>query len=54
MYLVIVKLLGSVHKAVVPADPAEPTTKECPYCLSIIPYKARKCANCTADLPENV
>jgi len=32
------------------APPAEPTTKDCPYCLSIIPIKAVRCAHCTADL----
>jgi len=31
--------------------PSEPTTKECPKCLSLIPIKATKCAHCTADLP---
>jgi large conductance mechanosensitive channel len=30
--------------------PAEPTTKECPYCLSSIPIKATKCAHCTSAL----
>ena len=30
--------------------PAEPMTKECPYCLSVIPVKATKCAHCTAGL----
>jgi large conductance mechanosensitive channel len=29
---------------------AAPTTKECPYCLSIIPLKAVRCAHCTSDL----
>jgi large conductance mechanosensitive channel len=29
----------------------EPTTKDCPYCLSTIPIKARRCAHCTVDLP---
>jgi large conductance mechanosensitive channel len=52
MYLVIVKVLGSVQRAVVPADPEEPATKERPLCLSVIPYKARRCAHCTADLPD--
>lgn len=33
------------------APPAEPTTKECPYCLSVIPIKATRCAHCTAELP---
>jgi large conductance mechanosensitive channel len=30
--------------------PAEPTTKDCPYCLSTIPLKATRCAYCTAEL----
>ena len=32
------------------APPAEPTTKECPYCLSTIPIKATRCAHCIAEL----
>ena len=31
--------------------PAEPTTKECPYCLSTVPIKATRCAHCTSELP---
>jgi large conductance mechanosensitive channel len=34
------------------APPAEPTTKECPYCLSTIPIKASRCPHCTSELPE--
>jgi large conductance mechanosensitive channel len=30
--------------------PAAPTTKECPFCLSTIPLKATRCAQCTAEL----
>ncbi len=30
--------------------PAEPTTKECPYCLSTIPINATRCAHCTSEL----
>ncbi len=30
--------------------PAEPTTKECPYCKSEIAIAATKCPNCTSDL----
>ncbi len=30
--------------------PAEPTTKECPYCLSTIPIKATRCPHCTSQL----
>jgi large conductance mechanosensitive channel len=53
VFITIVKLLGAVMKRMGP-EPAkdEPTTKECPFCLSIIPMKATKCAHCTADLPD--
>lgn len=30
--------------------PAEPTTKECPYCLSAIPIKATRCPQCTSEV----
>ena len=54
VFIIIVKLLGSVMKRVggTPA-PSEPTTKECPYCLSVIPIKARRCAYCTSELPAS-
>ena len=29
--------------------PAEPTTKECPYCLSQIAVKASRCPHCTSQ-----
>jgi len=32
------------------APPAEPTTKECPFCFSTIPIKAVKCPHCTSGL----
>jgi len=52
IFVIIVKLLGTVVKRAVPPAPSEPTQKECPLCLSTIPIKARKCSHCTADLPE--
>ncbi len=30
--------------------PAEPTEKECPYCLSQVPIKATRCKHCTSQL----
>ena len=35
--------------AAIPA-PTEPATRECPFCLSLIPIKARRCAHCTSEL----
>jgi len=32
------------------APPAAPTTKECPYCISVIPIKAVRCPHCTAEI----
>jgi large conductance mechanosensitive channel len=29
---------------------AAPVTRECPYCLSQVPLKAKKCAFCTSEL----
>ena len=32
------------------AAPAEPMTKDCPYCLTSIPIKATRCPHCTSEL----
>jgi large conductance mechanosensitive channel len=29
---------------------AKPATKDCPYCLSVIPIKATRCSHCTSEL----
>jgi large conductance mechanosensitive channel len=34
-----------------PEEPAEPTTKICPFCQSEISIKATKCPHCTSDIP---
>jgi large conductance mechanosensitive channel len=31
---------------------SDPTTKECPYCLSSIPMQASRCPHCTSELPK--
>jgi large conductance mechanosensitive channel len=31
--------------------PVEPTTRECPFCLSSIPAAASRCAFCTSEVP---
>jgi large conductance mechanosensitive channel len=43
-------LIRSVNKLKREAPPPEADTKECPYCLSVIPIKASRCAHCTADI----
>ncbi len=46
----MVKGLNSLKKKPEEAAPAEPTTKECPYCFSTIPIKATRCPHCTSQL----
>lgn len=31
--------------------PVEPTTRQCPHCISEIPKRASRCAHCTAEVP---
>ena len=33
-----------------PKEPTEPANKKCPYCLQTIPYRARRCPQCTSHL----
>jgi large conductance mechanosensitive channel len=48
---IVVKNANRFRKAE-EAQPAVPDTKECPFCLSVIPIKAVKCGSCTSDLKD--
>jgi large conductance mechanosensitive channel len=43
----IIKSANSMKKAPPPADP---TTKDCRHCFSVISIKATRCPNCTSEL----
>lgn len=43
----VIKNVNRLKKAPPPPDP---TTKDCPFCLSAIPIKATKCPHCTSEL----
>lgn len=48
-----IRILNKVTATLAPKkeeEPAAPTTKVCPYCLSEIPLEAKKCAHCTSDV----
>jgi len=47
--LVVFLLVRAVSRMQRP-KPAAPTTKDCPYCLSVIPLKATRCLHCTSEL----
>ncbi len=43
----VVRAVSKLQKAPAPADP---TTKECPFCISSIPLAATRCPSCTSQL----
>ena len=48
----IIKAVNKLHKEEETEAEAEPTTKECPFCLMEIPIKATRCPHCTSELPS--
>jgi large conductance mechanosensitive channel len=43
-------LVRTVNRLKKAPPPADPTTKECPYCFSVIAIKATRCPQCTSEL----
>jgi large conductance mechanosensitive channel len=49
--LVIFLLIRQVNRLTKkPAPAPEPTTRECPYCITEVSIKATRCPNCTSEL----
>ncbi|MGA8143144.1 MAG: large-conductance mechanosensitive channel protein MscL [Candidatus Acidiferrales bacterium] len=44
-------LIRMVNRWNKPAPAAAPTTKDCSYCATAIPLAAKRCPNCTSELP---
>jgi large conductance mechanosensitive channel len=52
VYFFVVKPINVLEDRFRPKQqPASPTTRECPFCLSTVPLKATRCAYCTTQLP---
>jgi large conductance mechanosensitive channel len=49
-YFVVLPINTLIERTKKEPPPADPTTKQCPECLSGIPIKAKRCAFCTAAL----
>jgi len=47
-------LIKQVNRMKKPTAAAAPTTRDCPYCLSMIPLKATRCPHCTSELKAGV
>jgi large conductance mechanosensitive channel len=48
--LAVFVLVKQVNRLKREEPAAAPTTKECPYCATTIPVKAKRCPNCTSQL----
>ena len=49
---VLVKQVNRIKSSVDAPDAAGESTKECPLCASTISIRARRCPNCTSELPN--
>ena len=47
---VVFLIVRKVNRLKSKQESGKPTTKDCPYCLSTIPLKATRCAECCVDL----
>jgi large conductance mechanosensitive channel len=47
---VIFMMIRQINRLKKEPEPAVPTTKECPFCFSIIPIKATRCPSCTSEV----
>jgi large conductance mechanosensitive channel len=43
-------LIKNVNRLKKEPPPVETTTKECPYCVSVVPIRATRCPHCTSEL----
>jgi large conductance mechanosensitive channel len=50
IFFFVVRPLAKLHAPKKAVEPAAPTTKDCPYCITAIPIKATRCPNCTSEL----
>jgi large conductance mechanosensitive channel len=50
IFIVIKQISALQARFEKPAGPAPVTTKECPFCFSVIPVRATRCAHCTSDV----
>ena len=46
------KMVDDIEHAIDPDHPyhPEPPTKSCPFCLSVIPFRATKCSGCLSEV----
>jgi len=50
---VLVRYINRLREPETTPEPAAPTVKKCPYCVSDVPVAATRCPNCTSELPAD-
>jgi large conductance mechanosensitive channel len=50
LYLLTNVVVKQIQKKDKKKEEEKPTTKECPFCKTDIPIKAKRCPNCTSEL----
>jgi large conductance mechanosensitive channel len=50
VYFFVVLPVNTLMSRINRGEPADPTTKSCPECLTTIPIAARRCSACTSSL----
>ena len=51
LFIIVSKIVKAAEgKLRKPAPAGDPATKECKYCLELIPFKATRCKACTSEL----
>jgi large conductance mechanosensitive channel len=46
----LVKAINMLRREEKPQPSSAPSTKECPYCLTMVPLKATRCPGCTSEI----
>jgi large conductance mechanosensitive channel len=49
----LVRVINTLREPAEEKEPKEPEKKECPECTLKIPFRAKRCPNCTSDLSDN-
>lgn len=54
IFFLVIKPLNWLQSRRKSEPPADPTSRNCPYCVSEIPIQATRCAFCTQEVPAVV
>ncbi len=50
----LVRYINRLREPETAPEPAAPTVKKCPHCISDVPLAATRCPHCTSELSEEV